>query len=162
MRKNELAFGAVIILVAVLLFLTYQNFQSIVVSNKLPTQTSIFSGPVDANLIDKLLTPEANGQFSREQAIGLAEFYCAVTHSPPKQNPSNIEADLMTEKAALSRLHSQDTGFSNKTVWLVSMDGMWEHEPPPAGPDETSVPILFKHCSVIIDARTGEMESLTN
>jgi hypothetical protein len=161
-RKNLVALGAIIILGAVLLFLLYQNYQSIHVSNKLPTQTSIFSGPVDANVINKLLTPEANAQISPEQAIGLAELYCAATHLPPKQNPSNIEANRMTEKAALARLDSQVTDLSNKIVWLVSMDGMWEHKPPPAGPDETSVPILFRHCNVIIDARIGDMESLTN
>jgi hypothetical protein len=129
---------------------------------QLPTRASIFSGTVDETVVSKLLTPEANGQISREQAIGLADLYCAEAHSPPKQYLSNIEADLMSEKVALARLHSQDTNFSSKSVWLVSMDGLWEHEPPPAGPNTSSVPILFKHCSVIMDARTGDMESLTN
>jgi hypothetical protein len=38
---------------------------------------------------------------------------------------------------------------------------LWEHEPPPAGPDETSAPIQFSHCDVIIDAKTGEMSILS-
>jgi hypothetical protein len=162
MRNRRIALGAIIILIAVLLYFSYQNFKSIVVLKMLPTQTSIFAGSVDINVINGLRKPQSNGQISREQAIGLAELYCASVHSPPKQNPTNMEANLMTEKEAHIRLHDDFSGFSIKPVWLVSMDGMWEHEGPAPVPNETRVPLLFKHCNVIIDAKSGEMETVTN
>jgi hypothetical protein len=160
--KRKLVFGAFFILAAVLLFLSFLNFQTIIETKFRPTQTNIFSGPVDTTEINKLSTPQANGQISREQAIGLAELYCAFANSPPKVDPSNIEANLMTEKAASSRLDSQNVDFSNNPVWLVSMNGLWEHEPPPAGPNQTSAPLQFTRCRVIIEAKSGEMLTLTN
>lgn len=160
--KRNIIIGTIIILAVVLLFLSFQNFQSIIETKFRPTQTNIFSGPVDATEINKLRTPEASGQISREQAIGLAELYCAFAHSPPKLKPSNIEANLMTEKAALLRLDNQNGDYSNKPVWLVSMDGLWEHEPPPVSPNETSIPLQFTRCRVIIEAKSGEMLTLTN
>jgi hypothetical protein len=122
----------------------------------------MFSGPVDATEINKLRTPEDNGQISREQAVGLAELYCTFAHSPPKLKPSNIEANLMTEEEASARLDSQNVDDSNMPVWLISMNGLWEHEPPPSGPNETSAPLQFTRCRVIIEAKSGEMVSLTN
>jgi hypothetical protein len=160
--KRKLVLGAFFILAAVLLFLSFQNFQPTIESKFRPTQTSLFSGPVDATEINKLRTPEANRQISREQAIGLAELYCAFANSLPKVEPSNIEANLMTEKEASSRLESQNIDFSNKSVWLVSMEGLWEHEPPPVGPNETSAPLQFTRCRVMIEAKSGEMINLTN
>jgi hypothetical protein len=162
MHKRKFALGATIILIVVMLYLSYQNLQSIIVSRILPTQTSIFGGHVDINLIDNLRKPQWNGRIGREQAIGLAELYCAEANSLPEENPSNLEASLISEKDARSRLQDEDPGFSTRPVWLVSMDGLWEHEPPPAGPDETSAPIQFRHCDVIIDAKTGEMSILQN
>jgi hypothetical protein len=97
------------------------------------------------------------GRISREKVVGLAELYYAEANSLPEENLSNLKANLMSEKDAHSRLQNEDPGFSTRPVWLVSMDGLWEHEPPPAGPDETSAPIQFSHCDVIIDVKTGEV-----
>ena len=162
MRKRKFALGAIFILIAVMLYLSSQFFQSTVVPRILPTQTSIFTGPVvDGTLVAKLRQPQWDGKISREQAIGLAELYCAEANSLPKENPSNVEASLLTEKEAQYQLHGYNVGFSNEPVWLVSMDGMWKHEGPvPA--NETVVPLLFRQCAVIIDAKSGEMSNLQN
>lgn len=160
MRKRKFALGAIIIMIALFLYFSYQNLQSIVVSRILPTQTSIFTGPVDINVINKLRKPQWNGQISRKQAIGLAELYCSQDNSSPERNPTNIEASLMTETEAHIRLNDVNTGFSIKPVWLVSMDGTFEVDPPLAGPNATAVPILLKHCKVVIDAKSGDMSAL--
>jgi hypothetical protein len=126
----------------------------------IPTQTSIFTGPlVDKTLVAGLRKPQSNGMISREQAVGLAELYCAYAHSIPTVNISNVEASRMTEQEAQYQLNSETSGFSNRPVWLVSMDGKWEHYGPVAA-DETAVPLQFDHCIVIIDAASGEMNLL--
>ena len=160
MRKREFALGAILIMIAVLLYFSYQNLQSIVVSRISPTQTSIYSGPVDIDVINKLRTPQRNGQISREQAIGLAELYCSQGNSLPERNPSIIDASIMTETEAHIRLNDVNSGFSTKPVWLVSLDGIFEVYPPHAGPNETAAPILLKHCKVIIDSKSGDMSTL--
>lgn len=160
MRKRKFALGAIIIMIALLLYFSYQNLQSIVVSKILPTQTSIFTGPVDTDTIIKLRKPQWNGQISREQAIGLAELYCSQDNSSPERNPTNVEASLMTETEAHIRLNHANSGSSNKPVWFVSMDGTFEVDPPLAGPNTTAVPILLKHCKIMIDAKSGDMLAL--
>jgi hypothetical protein len=162
MNKRKIVLGTIGILIVALLYLTFQNIKSIIFSKILPTQTSIFTGLVDMDVINKLRTPGRNGQISREQAIGLAELYCAQVNSLPRENPTNIEAHLMTETEARIRLHNDNKSFPINGVWLVSMDGMWEHTGPPSSPNATSIPLLFKHCNVIINAKTGEMIVLTN
>ena len=160
MRLKQFTPMAIIIVIAVVLFLSYQLSRSSIISGILPTQTSIFTGPViNSTLIAELKKPQWDGKINREQAIGLTELYCAQTHSLPMENPSNIEASLMTEKEAQDHLKGDSSGTSNKPVWLVSMDGLWEHEGP-ITENETVVPILFTHCDVIIDAKSGEMMRL--
>ena len=162
MRQRLFALGALLILIAVMLFLSYQLFQSTFFSSIVPTQTSIFTGPVvDRTQVTKLRQPQLDGKINREQAIGLAELYCAEANSSPKENLSNIEANLMTEKEAQHQLKGYTCCFSDEPVWLVSMDGKWEHQGP-APANETVVPLQFSHCDVIIDAKTGEMSSLRN
>jgi hypothetical protein len=161
MYKRIIIFGAIFILIALLLYLACKIVYPSVVSRIIPTQTSIFTGPLDGTLIANLREPQGGGKISKVQAIGLAEFYCATANSLPKENPTNIEVNLMTEKEARSKLKGSIGSLSSKTVWLVSMDGLWEHEGPP--PEYgTVVPILFKHCDVIIDAKSGDPLSLRN
>jgi hypothetical protein len=162
LRKRKFILGAIFILIAVVFFLSYQLLHSAVISGILPTQTSIFTGPtVDSTLIAELQKPQWDGKINRVQAIGLAELYCAYANSLPKEYPSNIESSLMTEKEAQYQLKGDASGFSDKPVWLVSMDGLWEHEGP-VTENGTVVPLLFSHCDVIIDAKSGEMSSLRN
>ncbi len=157
MYKRIIIFGAIFILIALILYLAYKIVYPTVVSRIIPTQTSIFTGPLDGTLIANLRKPQWNGKISKVQAIGLAELYCAK--SLPKEDPSNVEANLMTEKEAKNQLKDSIRSFSNKSVWLVSMDGLWEHEGPP--PEYgTVVPLLFSHCDVIIDAISGDPLSL--
>jgi len=160
MRKQKYALGAIFVLIVVAFFLSYQFFQPTIFSGILPTQTSIYSGPVvDSTLIAELQKPQWNGKINRAQAIGLAELYCAYAHSVPQENPSNIEASLLTEKEAKNQWEDDASGVSNKPVWLVSMDGLWEYEGHMTE-SGTVVPLLFRHCEVIIYAQTGEMSSL--
>ncbi len=91
----------------------------------------------------------------------MAELYCSDANSLPEKDPSNIEANLMTYQEARNQLNAYNAGFSDKPVWLVSMDGLWQHEGP-IPESGTVVPLLFNYCAVIIDAETGDMYSLQN
>lgn len=162
MKKPIAALSVVVLLLILLFYFSINYFVSPDFPTLSPTQTSIFTGAVGPELIRTLMATQTNGRISQEQAIGLAELYCASVHSLPKQNPTNIEANLLTESEARLRLNNEDIVSSSTPVWLVSMDGSWEHFPPPSSSNETPIPLIFSHCNVIINAQSGEMMVVTN
>jgi hypothetical protein len=129
-------------------------------SNFIPTPTSIFTGPVDSELFNKLKATQSTGEINRDQAIGLAELYCASVFSPSQKNPTHIKVYHLTEAEAMLLLSTGQRSSSLIPVWLVSMDGAWELEGPVQQTD--TPPIKFTHCKVIINAQTGDMMGVTN
>ncbi len=162
MIYRKFASGAIIFLFIILVFYTFWVFKSKPNENFSAIQTNIYTGKFTLEDINNLKATQWMGENSEEQAIGLAQLYCMATHSAPKQALSNIEAFHLTETEANIRLHFDRAIISSNPVWLVSMDGMWEHEGPQSSSNETNIPIIFTHCNVIINAETGDMMTLTN
>jgi len=163
LNRRIIARVAIIILLIVILYLSFIYIQPIIVSKILPTQTSIFAGHVDIDLINKLRSTQSNGQINKEQAIGLAELYCmSINNSPNQQNSSNVRAYHLTEGEAIRRLNVGQKSTSSTPVWLVSMDGLWEHVGGPVPPNTDTPPLIYSHCKVIINAQTGDMMGATN
>jgi hypothetical protein len=150
MDKRWLALGVVILLLA-LFYSSYDKIRAIYLFATNPTPTT--SVPtVDA----------ASGLIDRQRAISLAEESCAQEFPYPKKSPSNFQTNLMTEKEARVRIQDFNPGNSTRAVWLVSMDGVWEHTGGPRTIGETPMPLIFIHCRVMLDAKTGERMVLTN
>jgi hypothetical protein len=163
MRRRILLLAIILVLLGVLVYLKSLSDKPIIVSRIQPTQTSIYAGSVDLELINLLRATQTNGEISREQAIGLAELYCtSVNGSRNQTNPSNVEAYHLTEKEAEERLNVDQLSTATVMVWLVSMDGLWEHVGGPVAPNPETTPLIFRHCNVIINAETADLVVLTN
>ncbi len=163
MKRRISILAVILVFVGVLIYLSSRYIAPKLIARTSPTQTSIYAGTVDPELINQLRATQPNGEISKEQAIGLAELYCASVHSWPTQsNPTNIEAYHLTEKEATRRLKTDQPSTSTAPVWLVSMDGLWEHFGPGAALGTEATPLFFTHCNVIINAVTADMMVLTN
>ncbi len=164
MKRRVIIFAVIFISFILFLYLSFSYIRPMIISMGSPTQTSIFAGPVNLELINQLRATQSTGEINKEQAIGLAELYCAQAHSPSKTSPSNVKTYYLTYKEAASRIISGQVDISlnpSTPVWLVSMNGTWEHELSPILGTPTS-PLIFTRCSVIINAQTGESMGLTN
>jgi hypothetical protein len=161
-RRITYLIAVVILLVGILAF-AYFYYGPIFDVHIGPEPTSIFSGNVDLELINKLRATQPYGEIGREQAIGLAELYCMqINNSPNQENPSHIQAFHLIKSQAMRRLNVDQESASSSPVWLVSMDGSWEHEGGPVPPSTNTPPLIFHHCTVIINAITGEFDGGTN
>ncbi len=97
-----------------------------------------------------------------QRAVDLARLYCAQAHSTPKEAPRNIIAGELPCRSVKGSMPNACNGQpDNLRVWLITMDGTWLHWGPPL-PNGTPTPILMKHCNVVINARTGEMLTLSS
>ena len=154
-KRNIIAAVVGILLIIFILWRSCPFIQSIGGSRPQPTPTGTFSGSARERLLT-LQAPQANGQINREQAIGLAEFYCAEVHSEPQEAPKVLEADRMTALEASQKISMDNQSDWLRSVWLVSLDGKWTHTGGPVSVDETPRgPIIFDRCRVVIDAKTG-------
>lgn len=130
------------------------------VSRNAPTQTRIFTGPVESESIPKQQATPSNGEISKDLAIRKAIYYCSTIHSRLRF-PSYIRAYYLTEGEAIRELNIDKPSISAVPVWLVLMDGVWEHEVPMHRGSQIP-PVRFTHCNVIINAQTAMMITITN
>ena len=93
---------------------------------------------------------------SEEEAIEFAKRECMIEGS--NMDPFNIKAELLTWEKANQKLGKKDLGGTPRSTltWLVSMDGSFLVYGPPSPDGSPNEPIEFPHCSVILDAKTGE------
>ena len=108
-----------------------------------------------------------NNQFiDKQAAIELAQNYCAQSNADPREEPRNINSKLLVcgdveeqtgWNACNMRLHLQGL-----KVWYVSMEGHWLIYGPPNADGTNSAPIPVTHCSVLMDAITGEPFAVGN
>ncbi len=160
MKRRILNLVVIALLLLFILVILSRYIVPAILSNFIPSPTNIFSGPVDSELLNQLRATQSYGEISKDQAIGLAELYCASVHSPSQKNPTNIKAYHLTEAEAMLLLYSGQLSTSLTPVWLVMMDGSWEHEGPV---QQTDTPLLiFTHCKVIINAQTSDLMVVTN
>ncbi len=163
MTRRKIYLLIVVVFLVGVSILSYIYFGPITVINIGPLPTSIFTGNVDIDLINKLRATQSDGEINRDQAIGLAELYCAQMNSSQSQiNPYHIRAIHLTEAQATHRLMVGQYSASSNPVWYVSMDGQWEHVGGPLPPTPGTPPLIFKHCNVIIDAKTALFGGGTN
>jgi hypothetical protein len=117
---------------------------------------------LSVSLLGLLIACSTNGTgITREEAIQRASqsaAYGGPELSPSKVAPGNFTAERMTFTEAVTRisqtssLNAQD---SERSVWLVTMDGEWY-----AGMAAPGTPLTqhaLHHFSVIIDATTGDV-----
>lgn len=89
---------------------------------------------------------------SEEEAIEIARRECTIEGS--NMDTYNVEAELMTWEEASERLDQSVKGehARNTKAWFVSMDGPFFVYPP-----DSSEPLEFPHCFIILDAKTGDL-----
>ena len=96
----------------------------------------------------------------------LAQNYCVQSNAYPQEKPHNINSKLLVcgdveeqtgWNACNIHFYPQDL-----SVLYVSMEGQWLIYGPPNADGTNSEPILLTHCSVIMDAITGEPISVGN
>lgn len=165
MRRKLTLIVIVIFLLVFVLWRAWPNIQSFTAAKFFPTQTSIFQGSAEitSDFVSTLRAPQKNGLINREQAISLAELYCAQTHSDPLENPTDIEAYQITEWEAYEKLDNKKiVDGPLAPVWFVSMNGKWEHYGPAAPDGKNDKPITFNRCRVIMNAKNGDMWTLSN
>jgi hypothetical protein len=163
MNRRIILIAVILIVTSLILYITYSYLEPVIVARILPAPTSIFNGPLNLEIINNLKATQSNGEINREQAIGLAELYCASANSVSKTNPSNVITYHLTYKEAARRIIKGQDYVSldpSTPVWPVSINGTWEHEPPSIG--TPSPPLIFTRCRVIINAKTGEWTGLMN
>ncbi len=162
--KRRIIYRVVIVLFVVgLIVWSFIYFGPLIVINTGPIPTSIYNGNINIELINTLRAPQPNGEINRDQAIGLAELYCVQMNGSQSQvDPYRIRAVHLTEAQATHRLMAGNYSTSSTPVWFVSMNGQWEHTRVPVPPSPGTPPIVFAHCQVIINAKTGEFDGGTN
>ena len=91
-----------------------------------------------------------------KEAIEFGKRECMIEGS--NMDPFNIQTELLTWEKANQKLGGTDLGETPKSTmtWLVSMDGSFLVYGPPAPEGSPNKPIDFPHCSVILDAKTGQ------
>jgi len=103
---------------------------------------------------------------NEQEAIDIAVENCSIFRLQAQEDPYNIRAELTTFHRAQQLLSSNNLSSSRSPesmIWLVAMDGTWLLCGPPPTEGETPVPLpTLHHCSVIIDASTGELVELTS
>ena len=67
-NQRKITLGAIFILITLMLYLACKNICTEVISRIIPTQTSIFTGPLDGTLIANLRESQAGGKISKVQA----------------------------------------------------------------------------------------------
>lgn len=110
-------------------------------------------------------TPNPASRVSHDRAVEIA--LQLASQSRPEISgavgaPTNVSARLVKLDAALKELSisgSIPQGYDVSTsVWLVTMDGLWNDEA--SAPGATTVPNPYHHCAFILNIDSGaEIES---
>lgn len=101
-----------------------------------------------------------------KQARDLALQASNNGHLSVLQPPERVRAELITLAAARERfgasLGNRNALTPDTMVWVIEMEGAWEINGGPLPPlGTTPTPQTFHHCTVVLDAGTGEEISLT-
>jgi hypothetical protein len=102
----------------------------------------------------------------KQAAIELAQNYCVQSNAYPQKEPHNINSKLLVcgdleEQTGWNACNTRHA-LQGLKVWYVSMEGQWLIYGPPNANGTNSAPIPFTHCSVLMDAITGEPFSVRN
>ena len=119
---------------------------------------SLTPTPAAATPTVPLRATTASGYIGERQAIELARMYCQAG-SQATEAPHDVRARLVPWQEVRQKLPigASDSRPPEARVWVVSMAGTWLHYGPPPEPGTPHVPFELKRCSVVIDARSGDL-----